>query len=115
MALNGTREGLFNAAIALCPETKNGKQPVVLMPNPFYQVYAVAALAVGAEPVYVPATAATGFLPDYRRAAAGAAGPHGASPIICSPANPQGAVASRDYLGRPAGAGREARFHRPGR
>ena len=40
MALNGTREGLFNAAIALCPETKRGKRPVVLMPNPFYQVYA---------------------------------------------------------------------------
>ena len=65
MVLNGTREGLFNACIALCPETKAGKKPVVLMPNPFYQVYAVAALAVGAEPVYVPATAATGFLPDY--------------------------------------------------
>ena len=63
--LNGTREGLFNAALALCPETtRGGKQPAVLMPNPFYQVYAVAALAVGAEPVYVPATAATGFLPD---------------------------------------------------
>ena len=57
MALNGTREGLFNAAIALCPERKGGRRPVVLMPNPFYQVYAVAALAVGAEPVYVPATA----------------------------------------------------------
>ena len=56
MALNGTREGLFNAAIALCPETKGGKTPVVLTPNPFYQVYAVAALATGAEPVYVPAT-----------------------------------------------------------
>ena len=65
MVLNGTREGLFNAAVALCPETKNSKKPVVLMPNPFYQVYAVAALAMGAEPVYVPATAATGFLPDY--------------------------------------------------
>ncbi|RID92397.1 aminotransferase class I/II-fold pyridoxal phosphate-dependent enzyme [Gemmobacter lutimaris] len=96
MVLNGTREGLFNACIALCPETKNGKQPVVLMPNPFYQVYAVAALTVGAEPVYVPATAATGHLPDFA----------GLSPdlldrvtiaYICSPANPQGAVASRDY------------------
>ena len=97
MALNGTREGLFNAAIALCPETKAGQKPVILMPNPFYQVYAVAALTVGAEPVYVPATAATGFLPDYaglpkdildRTAIA----------YICSPANPQGAVASADYL-----------------
>ncbi len=96
MALNGTREGLYNACIALCPETKGGKQPVVLMPNPFYQVYAVAALTCGAEPVYVPATAATGFLPDYA----------GLAPeildrttiaYICSPANPQGAVASRDY------------------
>jgi aspartate/methionine/tyrosine aminotransferase len=96
MVLNGTREGLYNACIALCPEAKNGKQPVVLMPNPFYQVYAVAALTVGAEPVYVPATAATGFLPDYA----------GLAPdvldrvtiaYICSPANPQGAVASREY------------------
>lgn len=97
MVLNGTREGLFNAAVALCPETKNGKKPVVLMPNPFYQVYAVAALAMGAEPVYVPATAATGFLPDY------AGLPRDvldrvAIAYLCSPANPQGAIASRDYL-----------------
>ncbi len=96
MVLNGTREGLYNACIALSPESKNGKQPIVLMPNPFYQVYAVAAVTVGAEPLYVPATAATGFLPDYA----------GLPPeildrvtvaYICSPANPQGAVASADY------------------
>jgi aspartate/methionine/tyrosine aminotransferase len=97
MVLNGTREGLFNACIALCPEQKAGKRPVVLMPNPFYQVYAVAALAVGAEPVYVPATAATGFLPDY-----GSLPPEVLDRValayICSPANPQGAVASADYL-----------------
>ena len=65
MVLNGTREGLFNAAIALAPERKANKTPAVLMPNPFYQVYAVAALTTGAEPIYVPATAATGHLPDY--------------------------------------------------
>ena len=97
MALNGTREGLFNAAIALCPETKNGKTPVILMPNPFYQVYALAALTVGAEPVYVPATAATGHLPDY-----GSLPPDVLDRValvyICSPANPQGAVASTEYL-----------------
>jgi N-succinyldiaminopimelate aminotransferase len=96
MALNGTREGLFNACVALCPETKNGKQPIVLMPNPFYQVYAVAALTVGAEPVYVNATAATGHLPDF----AGldpALLDRTAVVYICSPANPQGAVASREY------------------
>jgi N-succinyldiaminopimelate aminotransferase len=97
MVLNGTREGLFNAAIALCPETKNGKKPVILMPNPFYQVYAVAALAVGAEPVYVPATAATGFLPDYCSLPADVLD-RVALAYICSPANPQGAVASKDYI-----------------
>jgi aspartate/methionine/tyrosine aminotransferase len=97
MVLNGTREGLFNAAIALCPETKNGKRPVILMPNPFYQVYAVAALAVGAEPVYVPATAATGHLPDYGSLPKDVLD-RVALAYICSPANPQGAVASKDYL-----------------
>jgi len=96
MALNGTREGLFNAAIALCPETKGGAQPAVLMPNPFYQVYAVAALTVGAEPIYVPATAATGFLPDYTALPPDILN-RVAIAYICSPANPQGAVASPAY------------------
>lgn len=99
MALNGTREGLFNAAVALCPEVKNGKRPVVLMPNPFYQVYAIAALALGAEPVYVPATAATGFLPDYEGLPADILD-RVAIAFLCSPANPQGAIAPRDYLAR---------------
>lgn len=97
MPLNGTREGLFNAALALAPEMKHGKRPVVLMPNPFYQVYAVAALAAGAEPVYVPATAATGFLPDYAALPADVLD-RAVLAWICSPANPQGAVAPRDYL-----------------
>jgi N-succinyldiaminopimelate aminotransferase len=96
MALNGTREGLFNAVMALCPETKGGKRPVVLMPNPFYQVYAVAALAVGAEPVFVPATAETGHLPDYSALPADVLD-RVAIAYLCSPANPQGAVASVDY------------------
>lgn len=96
MVLNGTREGLFNACIALSPETKRGQKPVVLMPNPFYQVYAVAALTVGAEPVYVNATAANGFLPDYASLPAEVLDRVTVA-YICSPANPQGAVAGRDY------------------
>ena len=96
LPLNGTREGLFNACLALCPETKGGKVPVVLMPNPFYQVYAVAALAVGAEPVYVAATAATGDLPDYASLP-----PEILERVsiayLCSPANPQGAVADAGW------------------
>ncbi|MFE3836700.1 aminotransferase class I/II-fold pyridoxal phosphate-dependent enzyme [Pseudogemmobacter sonorensis] len=97
MVLNGTREGLFNACVALCPEAKKGRRPTVLMPNPFYQVYAVAALAMGAEPVYVPATAATGFLPDFAALPAEVLD-RAALAYVCSPANPQGAVASRDWL-----------------
>ena len=89
MVLNGTREGLFDACMALCPEIKNGRQPVVAMPNPFYQV--------GAQPVYAPATAATGFLPDYASLPADILD-RTALVYLCSPANPQGAVASRDYL-----------------
>jgi N-succinyldiaminopimelate aminotransferase len=97
MNLNGTREGLFNACVALCPEKKEGKTPIVLMPNPFYQVYAVAALAVGAEPLYVAAIAANGFLPDYAGLPT-ATLDRVAVAYICSPANPQGAVASPAYL-----------------
>ena len=98
MALNGTREGLFNAALALVPEEVRGQRPVVLIPNPFYQVYAVAAQAVGAEPVFVPATAETGFLPDF------AALPKDilnrtAIAYLCSPSNPQGAIAREDWAG----------------
>ncbi|KGM87660.1 Aspartate/tyrosine/aromatic aminotransferase [Roseovarius mucosus DSM 17069] len=96
MALNGTREGLYNAMMALSPELKGGKRPVVLAPNPFYQVYMVAALSVGAEPVFLNATHETGHLPDF------AALPEEVLnrvtvAYLCSPANPQGTVASREY------------------
>jgi N-succinyldiaminopimelate aminotransferase len=99
MVLNGTREGLFDACLALCPEQKAGKTPIVLMPNPFYQPYAAAALSVGAEPVFVSATAATNFLPDYDSLPADVLD-RTALAYICSPANPQGAIAPRDYLER---------------
>ncbi|MDF1620325.1 aminotransferase class I/II-fold pyridoxal phosphate-dependent enzyme [Pseudothioclava nitratireducens] len=97
MALNGTREGLFNAAIALCPEAKNGQKPIILIPNPFYQVYAVAAATVGAEAVFVPARAETDFLPDYASLPAEVLD-RTAIVYLCSPSNPQGAIASREYL-----------------
>jgi aspartate/methionine/tyrosine aminotransferase len=96
VALNGTREGLYNAAMALCPETMGGKPPVILIPNPFYQVYMVAALSIGAEPVFVPATAESGFLPDYT-ALPPEVLERTAIAYLCSPSNPQGAVVSRAY------------------
>ena len=95
LALNGTREGLYNAAMALCPEQKNG-QPVILTPNPFYQVYAVAALSVGAEAIYVPATQESGHLPDFHALPADVLD-RTAIAYACSPANPQGAVADEAY------------------
>lgn len=96
LALNGTREGLYNAAMALCAEKKSGQTPVILSPNPFYQVYMVAALSIGADPVFVSATAATGHLPDYASLPPEVLNRTTAA-YICSPANPQGAVATRDY------------------
>jgi len=96
MPLNGTREGLYNAGMALCPEVKNGQQPVVLMPNPFYQVYMLAAISAGAEPVLVPATAETGHLPDYTSVDPEILNRTVAC-YMCSPANPQGAVAGKEY------------------
>ena len=96
MPLNGTREGLYNAAMALCPETKNGQRPTILMPNPFYQVYMVASISVGAEPVFVNATDATGHLPDFAGLPEDTLN-RAVAVYICSPANPQGAVAGEDY------------------
>ena len=96
LPLNGTREGLYNIAMALVPETKKGKRPTVLMPNPFYQVYMLAAMSVEAEPVFVPATAETGHLPDYTGLPSDVL-ERCAAVYICSPANPQGAVADKGY------------------
>lgn len=95
--VSGTREALFMVALAAVPELKNGEKPVVLMPNPFYQVYLGAAVTAGAEPVLVPADRQNGFLPNY------AALPDDilartALAYYCSPANPQGAIASMDTM-----------------
>jgi len=95
MALNGTREGLYNAMMALCPESKGGV-PKVLVPNPFYQVYMVAAISTGAEPVFLPATRETGFLPDFSAVSEDVLNKVAVA-YLCSPSNPQGAVASRAY------------------
>jgi len=112
--LPGSREGLYFAVMAAIDShaQKSGGEagpPVVLLPNPFYHVYPGATVSLGAEPVFVPATAETGFLPDYealdpailRRA------------VFCflnSPANPQGAAADRDRLARLIALGRRYGF-----
>jgi aspartate/methionine/tyrosine aminotransferase len=71
----------------------------VLIPNPFYAAYAAGALAAGCEPVYLPATRDSGFLPDLA-ALDEALLKRTVAFYLASPSNPQGAVASRDYLKR---------------
>jgi Aspartate/tyrosine/aromatic aminotransferase len=93
----GTREALYLIAQVAVPERKAGLPPAVLMPNPFYQVYYGGAAMSGAEPVYLPATAATGFLPDLD-AIDPATLERTALLYLCSPANPQGACTSLDLL-----------------
>jgi aspartate/methionine/tyrosine aminotransferase len=96
LPLNGTRDGLFSVLFPFVPEAKAGARPIVAMPNPFYQVYAAAALASGAEPLYVPALEENGFLPDYASLPASTL-ERIAAVYVCSPSNPEGAVATQGY------------------
>ncbi len=100
LVLNGTREGLFLAALAarrFVPPRVG--RPAILVPNPFYAAYAAGAVAADCEPVYLPATAATGFLPDLDSLSDDLLARTVAF-YFASPANPQGAVADRAYLRR---------------
>ena len=100
LVLNGSREGLFLAAIAAARfvEAKRGV-PAMLIPNPFYAAYAAGAVTAGCEPVYLPAVATTGFLPDLDALSEELLSRTVAF-FIASPANPQGAVADLAYLSR---------------
>jgi succinyldiaminopimelate transaminase len=95
--VSGTREALFLVALAAVPERKAGARPIVLMPNPFYQVYLGAAVLAGAEPVFLPATKETGFLPDLAAVSQDVLD-RTAMLYYCSPANPQGMCAGLETL-----------------
>jgi N-succinyldiaminopimelate aminotransferase len=100
LVLNGTREGLFLAALAaknwVTPRTG---RPAVLIPNPFYAAYAAGAIGADCEPVYLPTTRQNGFLPDLD-ALDDALLARTVACYIASPSNPQGAVADLAYLSR---------------
>lgn len=97
LPLNGSREGLFSAIFPAMARRPDIERPAVLIPNPFYQAYAAAAAAGGGGPVFLPSTAEARFLPTLdaidekllRRTVAF---------YLCTPSNPQGAVADRSYL-----------------
>jgi N-succinyldiaminopimelate aminotransferase len=100
LVLNGSREGLFFAAITAARYVGPRKgRSAILMPNPFYPAYGAGARAAGCEQVYLPTTVANGFLPDLDTLD-DALLARTVAMFIASPANPQGAVASRDYFAR---------------
>ena len=81
----------------------------MLIPNPFYAAYGAGALAADCEPVYLPATRETGFLPDLD-ALDEALLARTVAFYLASPSNPQGAVADRAYLEKLAGLARRFGF-----
>src|SRR6202166_1008890 len=100
LVLNGSREGLFFASLTASRFVgeRRGK-PAILIPNPFYPAYAAGTRAAGCEAIYLPTTLANGFLPDLD-ALDDATLARTVAIYIASPANPQGAVASKEYFGR---------------
>ncbi|HJU16293.1 MAG TPA: aminotransferase class I/II-fold pyridoxal phosphate-dependent enzyme [Stellaceae bacterium] len=97
LSLSGTKEGLYLAAMLAVPQHKAGARPIVLAPNPYYLVYNGAATMAGAETVFLDAVRDNGFLPDLDAIPAETLA-RTALCYLCSPANPQGTVASLAYL-----------------
>lgn len=96
LPVNGTREALFSFAQAVVDRTAN---PLVLMPNPCYQIYEGAALLAGAEPRYLSCRKENDFVPDFDAVDA-ATWDRCQLLYICSPGNPTGAVFSEETLTR---------------
>ena len=88
LPVNGTREALFSIVQATVDPNR---KPVVVMPNPFYQIYEGAALLAGAEPYYLNTVAENGYLPDYDSVPE-AIWQRCQLLFICSPGNPTGTV-----------------------
>jgi len=63
LPVNGTREALFAFAQAVIDRSR--RSPLVVCPNPFYQIYEGAALLAGAEVAFLNQTADRGFALDF--------------------------------------------------
>ena len=96
LPVNGTREALFAFAQAVIDRDK---APLVLMPNPFYQIYEGAAILAGAEPYYMNCSASHDFIPDFD-AISEDTWQRCQLIYICSPGNPTGAVIDKATLTR---------------
>ncbi|TFZ00948.1 succinyldiaminopimelate transaminase [Ramlibacter henchirensis] len=88
LPVNGSREALFAFAQTVIDPTR---RPVVVCPNPFYQIYEGAALLAGAQPYYAPSDPARNFAVDWDSVPAGVWA-RTQLLYVCSPGNPTGAV-----------------------
>jgi N-succinyldiaminopimelate aminotransferase len=94
LPVNGSREALFSLAQTVVDPTAS-PQPVVMSPNPFYQIYEGAALLSGAEPYYVASVPARNFAVAWDSVSE-AVWARTQLVFVCSPGNPTGAVMSLD-------------------
>ena len=88
LPVNGSREALFAFAQMVIDPSRS---PVVICPNPFYQIYEGAAILAGAEVHYVPSDPSRNFAVDYS-AVPEAVWAKTQLLFVCSPGNPAGAV-----------------------
>lgn len=94
LPVNGTREALFAFAQAVVDRHTN-HTPVVVSPNPFYQIYEGATLLAGAEPYFVNCEQRNGYLPDFSQVSSDL-WQRCQLLYLCSPGNPTGAVVSTE-------------------
>lgn len=95
LPVNGSREALFGIAHCVVDATRGGATPLVMCPNPFYQIYEGAAYLAGAEPYFVNSEPARNFACDYASVPA-EVWPRVQLLYLCSPGNPTGATLSLD-------------------
>jgi N-succinyldiaminopimelate aminotransferase len=94
LPINGSREALFAVAQTVINPTLNAgslQAPVVVCPNPFYQIYEGAAILAGAQPHYVPSLPERNFAMDWASVPADIWA-RTQLLYVCSPGNPTGAV-----------------------
>ncbi len=101
LPVNGTREALFSFAQAVIntqlENKKSSLKPLVVMPNPFYQIYEGATLLAGADPYCIDTPVTNSFLPDLDTVPA-KVWERCQLLYLCSPGNPAGAIMDEAYL-----------------
>ena len=91
LPINGSREALFAFAQTVLAPTTSGAKPLVVCPNPFYQIYEGAALLGGAQPYFVASDPQRNFAQDWASVPA-EVWARTQLLFVCSPGNPAGAV-----------------------